>query len=377
MPFLCSLSDFYINKLVSGCVMLIAMSVSLFLLTAEEADRLMGALAIFAGLVAYLFVASVYTPVLPYSTALDQFLMLCFVSVIAQSAVHAVMFYAREREKLQEEKELLEKEKACASSDDDDDDEEGDETDRHPQPQTAPSSHSSGFVGVNGNGNGNGKSLHTISVHGVVDSPHPLPGHGGDQPGTEMAQLNGGAGSSRRASRQNTIAPLPLPLPEHPASPSVVDRGLVQDGQPSSARVRHNTFGGGRHAVLGTSSSGAVVGGHHHGTTGAEDNKPPKKLNKRDRKRARKREAMALQASQAVVQVHITNSMNPVRIWWASLGLTTIRKLDGQCSARTRAAEGLRGGEGRGADADFAAALLREWMSSGEIRLSRLAGASC
>jgi hypothetical protein len=42
--------DFFINKLVSGCVMLIGLSVSLFLLTAEEADRLMGALAIFAGL---------------------------------------------------------------------------------------------------------------------------------------------------------------------------------------------------------------------------------------------------------------------------------------------------------------------------------------
>lgn len=42
--------DFFINKLVSGCVMLIALSNSLFLLTAEEADRLMGALAIFAGL---------------------------------------------------------------------------------------------------------------------------------------------------------------------------------------------------------------------------------------------------------------------------------------------------------------------------------------
>ena len=53
--------DFFLDKIVTGCAMLVVMCIMLFLLTAEEADRFMGAMAIFAGLIAYLFVASQYS----------------------------------------------------------------------------------------------------------------------------------------------------------------------------------------------------------------------------------------------------------------------------------------------------------------------------
>lgn len=49
---------FFLDKIITGCAMLVVMCILLFLLTAEEADRVMGAMAVFAGLVAYLFVAS-------------------------------------------------------------------------------------------------------------------------------------------------------------------------------------------------------------------------------------------------------------------------------------------------------------------------------
>lgn len=448
------LSDFYINKLVSGCVMLIAMSVCLFLLTAEEADRLMGALAIFAGLVAFLFVASVYTPVLPYSTALDQFLMLCFVTVIAQAGVHAAMFYAREREKLREEKELIEKETAAAEAlveteeDDDEEEEEIDDGDPHhgwrsqpplhhspesPPPvqsiamtEMAPSKRKAGSRRASRQGNtntttagagwqqheqlqqpnvrqqqpkngspsttsaansgGRPSQQHIIAVRGDggggADGDAPqivMPGHTqtqmtnddqlehGTRTGMETDKTQPSHGESLsqqqlhqgRSFRSNTVAPSPTSADggAYPASPSGVDRPLVVAAGPpvSPRRVRHHILaplagaggggggGGGAGvpalrpspepspAAFSAASVAAVAGSGAAAVSGPgaqrKYQEPPssRQMNKRDRMRARRREAMALQASQtAVVQVRVTNSMNPVRIWWASLGLTTI-----------------------------------------------------
>lgn len=107
--------DFFLDKIVTGCAMLVVMCIMLFLLTAEEADRFMGAMAIFAGLIAYLFVASQYTPVVPYQTALDKFLSLCFFEVLFMTGVHGFLFYMREREKIAEEQKSMREAAAAAA----------------------------------------------------------------------------------------------------------------------------------------------------------------------------------------------------------------------------------------------------------------------
>lgn len=242
--------------------------------------------------VAYLFVASVYTPVLPYSTALDEFLMLCFVTVIAQAAVHGVMFYVRERQKLQEEQAEQDKEakEAAESDEDDDDEEEGDVVKPNALPQK--------------------ETHHAIAVHG--NSSHSEPA------ATEMVVVNPANPDRRKSYSKNAVAPAPE-TDGFPASPSVVhdSNGQVHDSHPhqhqhggTSARTRHGTV-----APLGADGQA----------------EPPKKMNKRDRKRLRKKQAIAATNAarqEAIQRVQITNSFNPVRLWWASLGLTTIRKLD-------------------------------------------------
>jgi hypothetical protein len=234
----------------------------------------------------------VYTPVLPYSTALDQFLLLCFVHVVAQSCVHGVMFYAREREKLKEEQEEQEKEEAAMNeSDDDEDDEEEGEEAIAVKPYAQKAVHAIAIQ----QGNGRNNASHSSSPN--------------EQAATEMVVVAPND-AARKSHSVNAVAPAPHETDAFPASPSVAQHDH-----------HHHAHGG-------------VSARSRHGTVPpleAAEGEKPKKMNKRDRKRLRKKQAMAATNAarqEAIQRVQITNSFNPVRMWWASLGLTTIRKWD-------------------------------------------------
>jgi hypothetical protein len=66
--------DYYLTKIVSGSMLLVYMCVWVFSLAVDEADRMMGTLSSFLGLVTFLFVASGDTPKVPYQTRLDVFM---------------------------------------------------------------------------------------------------------------------------------------------------------------------------------------------------------------------------------------------------------------------------------------------------------------
>lgn len=72
------------------------MCVFVFALAIDEADRMMGTLQTFAGLVTFLFVASGDTPKVPYQTRLDLFMLFSFFNVAFMLVVHSVLYYWRE-----------------------------------------------------------------------------------------------------------------------------------------------------------------------------------------------------------------------------------------------------------------------------------------
>jgi len=62
----------------------------------DEADRMMGTLSSFAGLVTFLFVASGDVPKVPYQTRLDVFMTFSFICVAVMLVLHAMLYYWRE-----------------------------------------------------------------------------------------------------------------------------------------------------------------------------------------------------------------------------------------------------------------------------------------
>ena len=311
---------FFLDKIITGCAMLVVMCILLFLLTAEEADRVMGAMAVFAGLVAYLFVASqcqllsraqfslssargpcvlrdcrrairravaqqlqhararfglltdwtsacllpvcptlpflrsADTPVVPYQTALDQFLTLCFMLVLFMTILHGAMFYMREREKLAAEAEEREEAEAAQAALESDDDDEDEETNAH---------------GAHTNAGG-------MSHRGAAAA----------------AVLQSG-----RVADDSTLAPLP--------GSSTTPVISIELASPSA--VHGHSHG----PVLVSSASNAAGPG---GVT--------KRLNKRDRKRARK----AAAAARRLAQPQPVLSSNRCVAFWQTLSLS--RKLD-------------------------------------------------
>jgi len=89
---------FYMTKIVVGVILLVYMCIWVFALQVDEADRMMGTLQVFAGLITYLFVAAGDTPKVPYQTRLDLFMMYSFFVVAAILFTHGTLYYFREPE---------------------------------------------------------------------------------------------------------------------------------------------------------------------------------------------------------------------------------------------------------------------------------------
>jgi len=88
--------DYYLTKIVSGSMLLVYMCVWVFSLAVDEADRMMGTLSSFLGLVTFLFVASGDTPKVPYQTRLDVFMNFSFICVAVMLFIHGGLYYWRE-----------------------------------------------------------------------------------------------------------------------------------------------------------------------------------------------------------------------------------------------------------------------------------------
>jgi hypothetical protein len=88
--------DYYLTKIVAGVMLLVYMCVYVFALGIDEADRMMGTLSIFAGLVTFLFVASGDTPKVPYQTRLDLFMLWSFFNVAFMLVIHGTLYWWRE-----------------------------------------------------------------------------------------------------------------------------------------------------------------------------------------------------------------------------------------------------------------------------------------
>lgn len=86
------------------------MCIWVFALAVDEADRMMGTLQIFAGLITFLFVAGGDTPKVPYQTRLDLFMLWSFFNVAVILFIHGTVYYWRECdiEDILEEREKLE-----------------------------------------------------------------------------------------------------------------------------------------------------------------------------------------------------------------------------------------------------------------------------
>ena len=97
---------FYLTKIVAGAMLLVYMCIWVFALAVDEADRMMGTLQVFAGLITFLFVASQDTPKVPYQTRLDLFMLFCFFVVGLIMFIHSTLYYWREAdlEEAEEEK---------------------------------------------------------------------------------------------------------------------------------------------------------------------------------------------------------------------------------------------------------------------------------
>jgi len=88
--------EYYLMKIIAGSMLLVYMCIFVFALAIDEADRMMGTLQVFAGLVTFLFVASGDVPKVPYQTRLDVFMTFSFICVAVMLVLHAVLYYWRE-----------------------------------------------------------------------------------------------------------------------------------------------------------------------------------------------------------------------------------------------------------------------------------------
>eukprot|EP00762_Andalucia_godoyi_P004845 ANDGO_07284.mRNA.1 Cys-loop ligand-gated ion channel len=90
---------YYLSKFVIGVVVLVMMGFLCFALEVDEADRMMGSITVFLAIISYLFIASQDLPKVAYSTRIDSFMQLSYLTVFACMAVHAVnylLFYILE-----------------------------------------------------------------------------------------------------------------------------------------------------------------------------------------------------------------------------------------------------------------------------------------
>lgn len=265
-------------------------------------------------------------------------MILCFVEVVAQACVHGVCFFYREREKLREEaalneaqlkKEKQEQEQEHAEEEDDDEDEADEEDDIEPDA---------------------GQTNSTQPQQ--VDAPHAVDDADGPLPGSHYSVgLDGDLASPSQAaviSSKNQIAPTPSDSPpsHRPGSIQLQPLAPVYPSSMSMPMVVPVTMPltptfDERHQPIHRSITHTHMHPHAAHTAAAHrpTGTPPaakkkKSNNKRDRKRARKlaaqqqQLALAAASNGGVLNVHITNSVNPVRIWYNSLGLTKIREID-------------------------------------------------
>jgi hypothetical protein len=103
--------DYYVNKFISGVVLLVLLSVMLFVLPVNEADRMSATLATFAGLITYLFVITQDSPRVPYSTRLDSFMAFSFYITAIMFFIHGFLYLfcqVEDEQENQQEKEVEE-----------------------------------------------------------------------------------------------------------------------------------------------------------------------------------------------------------------------------------------------------------------------------
>jgi hypothetical protein len=95
--------NYYIMKICLGVILLVFMCIWVFSLAVDEADRMMGTLQVFSGLITFLFVASADVPKVPYQTRLDSFMNFSFFIVAIIMFVHGGLYYFRESDQDEEE----------------------------------------------------------------------------------------------------------------------------------------------------------------------------------------------------------------------------------------------------------------------------------
>jgi hypothetical protein len=101
---------YYVNKIIVGILMLTVLSHLLFLIKADDANRVMGCLTCLLGIITYLFVISSDVPKMAYSTRLDKFVNMSMYFVAGDMVIDLIEF--RLLHKLQsdaEEAELYER----------------------------------------------------------------------------------------------------------------------------------------------------------------------------------------------------------------------------------------------------------------------------
>jgi len=90
--------DYYLNRMVSGCVMLVYMCVAIFMLVPDCPDRMMGTITVFLALVAFVFTNGENLPKVSYLTRIDSFMFWSFILVFIMMFLHAVVYFFREAE---------------------------------------------------------------------------------------------------------------------------------------------------------------------------------------------------------------------------------------------------------------------------------------
>jgi hypothetical protein len=94
---------YYITKFVVGVAMLVVMGFMVFALEIDEADRMMGTLSVFLGIISFLFIASQDLPKVAYQTRIDSFMSLSFSVVFVIMLVHSLNYLVFWKLNLREE----------------------------------------------------------------------------------------------------------------------------------------------------------------------------------------------------------------------------------------------------------------------------------
>jgi len=87
---------YYINKLVSGSVLLVFMSTFIYALALDVTDRMMGSITCFLALVSFVFVAAGSLPKVAGLTRIDIFFSFSFFMVFLMMTSHAILYLYRE-----------------------------------------------------------------------------------------------------------------------------------------------------------------------------------------------------------------------------------------------------------------------------------------